>query len=69
MHIDEFIARASGRVRIELTDGSVHTGRFRTDILSRTALSVFFIGEVRDISLPIDMITGMEPLGELRYTS
>ncbi len=69
MLIDEFIARANGRVRIELTDGSVHTGRFRTDILSKTALSAFFIGDVRDISLPIDMIARLDHLDELRYAS
>ncbi|BDE05816.1 hypothetical protein WPS_10920 [Vulcanimicrobium alpinum] len=63
MAIDEFLPRAAGHVRIRLSDGSVHTGEFRTDILGPTAISAFFRGDARDISLPIEMIDAIEPLG------
>ncbi len=69
MAIREFIPRADGRVRIRLVDGSVHTGRFRTDILSERAMSAYFYGEVRDISLPIDLIVSVESLEELPLAS
>jgi hypothetical protein len=69
MATSEFIPQANGRVRIRLTDGSVHTGRFRTDILTESALSVYFYGDVRDISLPIELIDTVEPIAELRLAS
>ncbi len=69
MAILEFLPQASGRVRIRLDDGSVHTGRFRTDILSERAMSAYFYGEVRDISLPIDLIVSIESLEELALAS
>ncbi len=69
MAILDFLPQAQGRVRILLTDGSVHTGRFRTDILSERAMSVYFYGEIRDISLPIDHIVSLEALEELPLAS
>jgi hypothetical protein len=63
MKINEFLHRArAGRVRITLRDGQVHTGRFRTDILSRNALSAFFFGDVRPLSLAIHDIVSCEAL-------
>ena len=62
MPINEFMARAAGRVRIRLCDGSIHTGSFRTDILSEHALSVYFYGDAHDISLPIADIDSLESL-------
>ncbi|MBD5654469.1 MAG: hypothetical protein IAI50_04730 [Candidatus Eremiobacteraeota bacterium] len=56
------ILHAAGRVRVNLSDGSVHTGRFRTDILSPSALAVYFFGDARDISLPICKIDSIESL-------
>jgi len=66
MPINDFLPRAHGRVRIQLLDGSIHTGRFRTDILSETALSAFFHGDARDISLPLDAIVAIESLDALQ---
>lgn len=61
MKINEFLHRArSGRVRITLVDGQVHTGQFRTDILSRHALSAYFFGDVRPLSLAIDDIVACD---------
>jgi hypothetical protein len=63
MPINEFLHRArAGRVRITLNDGQVHTGRFRTDILSASALSAFFYGDARPISLSIDAVVACEAL-------
>ncbi len=62
MPINEFMPRATGRVRIRLCDGSIHTGSFRTDILSESALSVYFYGDVHDISLPVADIDSLESL-------
>jgi hypothetical protein len=63
MPINEFLHRAkSGRVRITLTDGQIHTGRFRTDILSPNALSAYFYGDDRPISLSIEMVVACEAL-------
>jgi hypothetical protein len=69
MPIHDFLPRAHGHVRIHLCDGSVHTGRFRTDILSETALSAFFHGDARDISLPLDAILTIESLDALQLAS
>jgi hypothetical protein len=66
MAILDFLPRAGGYVRIHLRDGSVHTGRFRTDILSETALSAYFQGDARDISLPVDAILTIEPVEALQ---
>ena len=64
MKINEFLHRArSGRVRIILSDGQIHTGQFRTDILSPSALSAFFFGDVRPLSLYIDDVISIEALG------
>jgi hypothetical protein len=60
MSISDLLVRSSGPVRIRLSDGSVHTGRFRTDILSERAVSAFFYGDVRDMSLPVSMIDEVE---------
>jgi hypothetical protein len=56
MSTHEFLPKAHGRVSIGLTDGTTHTGRFREDILSPSAMSVYFYGERHDMSLPIDAI-------------
>ncbi len=63
MKINEFIHRArAGRVQITLADGQVHTGSFRTDILSANALSAYFFGDVRPLSLAIDDVVRCEAL-------
>ncbi len=63
MKINEFLHRArSGRVRIVLSDGQVHTGQFRTDILRPTAISAFFHGDLRPLSLVIDDIVSVDAL-------
>jgi hypothetical protein len=63
MKTNEFLHRArAGRVRITLADGQVHTGSFRTDILSATALSAFFFGDERPMSLIIDSVVTCEAL-------
>lgn len=69
MPIGAFMRRCHGRVRIALVDGSVHTGRFRTDILSASALSAYFYGDARDMSLPLDLIVSIEPLAQDRIAS
>lgn len=69
MPINDFLPRAHGHVRIHLRDGSIHTGRFRTDILTETALSAFFHGDARDISLPLDAIVTIESLEALQLAS
>jgi hypothetical protein len=61
--VDEFLHRArSGRVRIVLADGQIHTGEFRTDILSPSAISAFFVGDVRPLSLSIEEVLSIEAL-------
>jgi len=63
MPINEFLHRArSGRVRITLSDGQIHTGSFRTDLLSASALSAFFFGDERPMSLVIDNVIACEAL-------
>ncbi len=62
MSTQEFLRDADGPVRIQLADGSVHTGYFRTDILTPTAISAFFHGDVRDMSLAIDAVVRIEAL-------
>lgn len=62
MSIADFMRNAEGPVRIRLVDGSVHTGRFRTDILAPTALSAYFYGDAHDMSLPIDAVVVIESL-------
>jgi hypothetical protein len=66
MAIVDFLPRAYGRVRILLSDGSVHTGSFRTDLLSPNILSAYFFGDARDISLPIAAIDAIEALPEVQ---
>jgi hypothetical protein len=65
MAIDDFLPYAYGDVRIRLSDGSVHTGHFRTDLLSPSILSAYFYGDARDISLPIDAIETIESIPAL----
>ena len=62
MSVQDFMRNADGPVRIRLTDGSTHTGHFRTDILSSSALSAYFHGDVRDMSLPIAAVVEIEAL-------
>lgn len=63
MKINEFLHRSrAGRVRIVLRDGQVHTGQFRTDILSQSAISAFFFGDIRPLSIPIDDVLSVETL-------
>lgn len=64
MSIYEFLPKAHGRVAIVLSDGTSHTGRFREDILSESALSTYFFGDDHDMSLPIDAIERVEALHE-----
>ena len=60
----EFLSKARGRVSILLTDGTTHTGRFREDILSASALSAFFFGDVQNFSLPLDAIERVDSIFE-----
>jgi hypothetical protein len=70
MKINEFLHRArASRVRITLADGQVHTGSFRTDILSATALSAYFFGDIRPLSLAIEEIIACEALQAEAYAS
>lgn len=63
MSTNEFLHRARAeKVRIRLDDGQEFTGHFRTDILSPNALSAFFYGDVRDLSLFIEDIVSVEAL-------
>lgn len=65
MHINEFLPRArSGRVRITLVDGQIHHGHFRTDILSPSAVSAFFFGDERPLSLGIEEVLAIDALAE-----
>jgi hypothetical protein len=68
--INEFLHRArAGRVRIVLDDGQVHIGHFRTDILSASALSAFFFGDERPLSLSIADIVSVDALAAERVAS
>ena len=70
MKINEFLHRArAGRVRITLADGQVHTGQFRTDLLSSRALSVYFFGDIRPLSLAIDEIVACDALPAEAFAS
>ena len=69
MAIYDFMPRANGRVRIRLCDGSVHTGCFRTELLSANALSVYFYGDAHDISLPVADIETIESIEYLQLAS
>jgi hypothetical protein len=69
MSIGEFLKNCHGDVCIHLTDGSHHTGRFRTDILSPHAVSAYFFGDVRDLSLPIGLVESIEHLPEAALAS
>ncbi len=61
MHIDQLLPLAeASRVRMTLDDGQSFVGRFRGDILTPSALAVYFHGEERNLSLPIDIITAVE---------
>ncbi len=54
---------------MRLVDGSFHVGHFRTDILSANALSVYFYGDIRDLSLPIEDIDTIEMIDDLQLAS
>jgi hypothetical protein len=70
MKINEFLHRArAGRVRITLSDGQTHTGQFRTDLLSANALSAYFFGDIRPLSLHIDEIVACEALPAEAFAS
>jgi len=60
----EFLPKAHGRVSIVLIDGTTHTGHFREDILSASALSAYFFGDRHDMSLPLDAIVHVDSLRE-----
>jgi hypothetical protein len=60
----DFLRNCYGEVRINLTDGATYTGRFRTDILTPNAISAYFYGNERDISLPIGLVASIEHLEE-----
>jgi hypothetical protein len=62
MSIGEFLQNCQGEVRIRLSDGATYTGHFRTDILGPSAMSAYFHGNERDLSLPIHLVTGIEQL-------
>ncbi len=64
MSTNEFLRNCHGEVRIQLTSGATHTGYFRTDILSSEAISAYFYGNERDISLPIGLVASIEHLAE-----
>jgi hypothetical protein len=70
MKINEFLHRArAGRVRITLVDGQSHTGQFRTDLLGPRALSAYFFGDIRPLSLAIDDIEACEALPAETFAS
>ncbi len=70
MKIHEFLHRArSGRVRIVLADGQIDTGEFRTDILRESAISAFFYGDTRPLSVPIEDVISVEALSAERVAS
>ncbi|MBD5634661.1 MAG: hypothetical protein IAI49_09300 [Candidatus Eremiobacteraeota bacterium] len=58
----EFLKNCHGEVRIQLAGGAVYTGHFRTDILSADAVSAYFYGNERDLSLPIGIVESIEHL-------
>ena len=69
MAIEDFLPHSHGGVRIRLQDGSTHTGRFRTELLGPSAVSAYFYGDARDLSLPISLIVSIESLGDLQLAS
>ncbi len=69
MSIGDFLKNCHGEVCITLTDGAVCTGHFRTDIVSPEAVSAYFYGNDRDISLPIALIASIEHLPEAAIAS
>jgi len=69
MAIEEFIKHCRGAVRITLSDGSAQNGRFRTDIVTPTALSAYFYGDHHDVSLPIHLIDTIQHLEETALAS
>ena len=60
----DFLRSCYGEVRIHLTGGASYTGHFRTDILTPNAISAYFYGNERDISLPIGLVDSIEHLEE-----
>jgi hypothetical protein len=64
MSNSDFLRHCYGEVRIHLTDGATYTGHFRTDILTPNAVSAYFYGNERDISLPIGLVDSIEHLEE-----
>jgi hypothetical protein len=69
MSIGEFLKNCHGEVCIHLTDGSSCTGHFRTDILSPQAVSAYFYGNDRDLSLPIAIVERIDHIAEARLAS
>lgn len=63
MKIHEFLHRSRAeRVLITLANGEMHSGSFRTDILSQSALAAYFFGDIRPLMLWIDEIVACEAL-------
>jgi hypothetical protein len=69
MAIEEFLKHCRGAVRITLADGSAQNGRFRTDIVTPTALSAYFYGDDHDMSLPIHLIDTIQHIEEAAIAS
>ena len=62
-------AFAGARVRVHLHDGTTHTGRFRTELLSDRSVSVYIAGSGDEgATLYIDQITDIVPLSATRAT-
>lgn len=65
----DFLQRCHGRVCIELPDGRMLTGQFRTDILSPAAVSAYFFGDLYDMSIPIGLIVEITNLPQQTLAS
>ena len=62
-------AFAGTHVRVELDDGSRHTGVLRTDLLSERSVSVYITGRGDEgATLYIDQIVAIVPLSATRAT-
>jgi hypothetical protein len=66
MSIGEFLHTCHGEVSIHLSDGSSCTAHFRTDILSPDAVSAYFYGNNRDLSLPIAIVDRIDHLQQIQ---
>ncbi len=65
----DFLKRCHGRVCIELPDGRKLTGQFRTDLLSPSAVSAYFYGDLYDMSIPISLIIEVASIAEQTLAS